>query len=114
MASAIGTIECPKCTFEGAVCDDYYKTNEIYMWCDECGWSYTRERKRDADFKFLGDGKKREHYIIEEVPGSGKIWKGARNSWDEAIEKGEVPDSRKMRKDVRSSWDDAIEKGEGL
>jgi hypothetical protein len=91
MASALVVIDCPKCGFPGAACDDYYKTNEVYMWCPECKWSYTRDRKRDADYKLIGDGHSLEHYIEKEDPGSGKKWKGARNTWDEVIENGDAP-----------------------
>lgn len=46
MGSVIDTIECPNCKHD-ATEDFYYKTGEAYIFCNNCGYSYSSEYKRD-------------------------------------------------------------------
>lgn len=47
MGSVIGEIQCPKCKSEEAVSDYYYKSNEEYIYCSDCGYTLTDHYKRD-------------------------------------------------------------------
>ena len=43
-----------KCKCGGVVTiDDYYKTFEIYVSCNRCGYFYSRELKRDENYNLF-------------------------------------------------------------
>ncbi len=41
MGSVIDEIKCPKCEYEHAFTDFYYKTGEEYLSCPRCGYFYS-------------------------------------------------------------------------
>src|SRR4051812_5844878 len=43
MASIMLYTKCPQCSGI-AVMDDYYKIGDQYIWCERCGFSYTKEQ----------------------------------------------------------------------
>jgi len=47
MGSVISDVECNNCGYEGATEDYYYKSNEVYVFCHRCGYSYSRTIKYD-------------------------------------------------------------------
>lgn len=66
-----------KCKCGGVVTiDDYYKTFEIYVSCNRCGYFYSRELKRDENYKPIFDDQGKPIYIEKELPGYGSacIW----------------------------------------
>jgi len=38
---------CPRCGYPGAMEDYYYKYDGVYVFCDNCGYSYSRDLKMD-------------------------------------------------------------------
>jgi len=36
---------CPECKYKYAMCDSYYKSNELYISCERCGFYYGRTAK---------------------------------------------------------------------
>jgi len=47
MGSVQSDVVCPKCNFEYAWSDYYYKSGEGYMFCNRCGFSHSAEIVRD-------------------------------------------------------------------
>ncbi|ASN03881.1 hypothetical protein [Virgibacillus necropolis] len=41
MASTYSAIKCPNCS-RTAIEDDYYKTGELFICCDRCGYNYSK------------------------------------------------------------------------
>ena len=52
MGSVIDYIECPNCKQE-AYNDFYYKTGEEYVNCQNCGYHYSAQYKRDDEGKYV-------------------------------------------------------------
>lgn len=42
-------VKCDECGYEYAFCDHYYKSGEVYIFCERCGSSYTCERAYDKE-----------------------------------------------------------------
>lgn len=38
---------CPYCKYKYAMEDYYYKSDEMYIWCNRCGYNFNRTRKLD-------------------------------------------------------------------
>jgi ribosomal protein L37AE/L43A len=49
MGSVLSDIECPQCGNPEAVEDLYYKSGEVYVSCNKCGYHYERIIKRDKE-----------------------------------------------------------------
>jgi len=43
----MGDMKCPKCKYKYAMSDSYYKSNELYISCERCGFYYGRTAKTD-------------------------------------------------------------------
>lgn len=43
MGSVLDYVECKSCGFEQASSDYYYKSDEMYVFCPRCGYSYNRQ-----------------------------------------------------------------------
>lgn len=69
MGSVQGFTKCPKCKFNSLFYDDYYKSGEIYMMCNVCGFAYESEiSNRDS----YVEGKEwKPEYKEEETQGGG-------------------------------------------
>lgn len=60
MGSVISYEECPRCGTEDGMFEDfYYKTGEIYCFCQHCGYTDNHTLKRE-DGKFIKD---KDEYI---------------------------------------------------
>lgn len=53
MGSVQSEVECPQCKSPNAVEDSYYKSDEVYVFCDNCGYSYERTIRRDRNGDIL-------------------------------------------------------------
>lgn len=53
MGSVIDYIECPRCKSENCVNDYYYKTDEGYTTCKDCGYYHSVFWKRDDDRNYV-------------------------------------------------------------
>lgn len=49
MGSVMSDVKCPKCKFPYAFEDYYYKSGEVFLFCDRCGYSYNGYWKRNKD-----------------------------------------------------------------
>lgn len=52
MGSVQSKIECPNCSSEECIEDFYYKTDEEYIFCPDCGYIQEFFYKKDKDGKF--------------------------------------------------------------
>jgi transcription elongation factor Elf1 len=53
MGSVQSDVECPQCKNPNAMEDLYYKSNEVYVFCDNCGYHYERTIRRDEDWDLV-------------------------------------------------------------
>lgn len=49
MGSVQSEVECPQCKNPDAMEDFYYKSDEVYVFCENCGYSYERYIRRDEN-----------------------------------------------------------------
>lgn len=65
MGSVLSEIDCPNCG-RTAIEDYYYKTDEIYIFCQSCGYNKSSTLKRDDNGNVIKDEDGRWIYIDEE------------------------------------------------
>jgi hypothetical protein len=53
MSSSLSLIKCPNCSLEQCNYDYDCRTHEKYIICLECGYSYSRQIRRDKDGEFI-------------------------------------------------------------
>ncbi|KGR79425.1 hypothetical protein [Ureibacillus manganicus] len=66
IASIIENVKCPNCQLI-ALMDYYYKSDEVFIVCQRCGYNYSRYYKLEEK----EDGKLFEEFIDEELEGHG-------------------------------------------
>lgn len=70
MGSVIENTECPKCSFEDAYSDYYYKSGEEYIFCPRCGYFHNHKKEPENT----------DAFIIEEGGGFGTLRVSFKNS----------------------------------
>ncbi|WP_102349246.1 hypothetical protein [Bacillus sp. Marseille-P3661] len=63
MASNISAVECPQCG-RSAIQDYYYKTDEVYIQCIRCGFTYSRTIKIENEKEIIFDEVRNKGYGI--------------------------------------------------
>lgn len=69
MGSVQSNIECPQCKNPHAMEDLYYKSDEVYVFCDNCGYHYERTIRRNNDGKLILKCPECEHVGISTIKG---------------------------------------------
>jgi len=59
MGSVLDFVECPRCKFEEAMLDCFYKTGEEYLFCERCGFTHKTELVRNKNGDIIFDKDKR-------------------------------------------------------
>ena len=115
MGSVISHLDCPRCgTEEGMFEDYYYKTGEIYNFCEYCGKTDNHFIKRDDNGAFIITDEKatdwqRDEWVHEEAEpwGAYRIMPKEGAGTLGAFE--EKPDIDKFIKDVNESPVELVE-----
>lgn len=58
MGSVVSEIKCPKCKWKKATEECYYKIDELFVFCDRCGYTYNRKAKfKNGEFSNYKESK---------------------------------------------------------
>jgi Zn ribbon nucleic-acid-binding protein len=71
MGSVISNVSCPRCESEECFQDFYYKTDEIYISCPDCGYHKSFFWKRDENGELIKKDKTKgfefDNLVFEEI-----------------------------------------------
>lgn len=71
MGSVQSYDECPKCGYQDALYDSFYKTGELYVCCERCGYYYGITIVKDKDGEIVFEKENVPKFEIEEVVPEG-------------------------------------------